>query len=37
MIEEALLHHLRHSENVCAEVSKDKYKIKFTLETKDGE
>jgi signal recognition particle receptor subunit beta len=37
MIEEALLHHLKHTENVEAKVNKEKYKIKFTLETKDGE
>lgn len=37
MIEEALLHHLKYTENVEADANKDKYKIKFTLETKDGE
>mgnify|MGYP000880575130 CR=1 FL=1 len=37
MIEEAILHHLKYTENVEADVSKDKYKIKFTLVTKDGE
>jgi hypothetical protein len=37
MIEEALLHHLKYTENVEADMNKEKYKIKFTLETKDGE
>ena len=36
MIEEALLHHLKYNENVEANANKEKYKIKFTLETKDG-
>jgi len=37
MIEEALLHHLKHVEKVEATVNNDKYKVKFTLVTKDSE
>ena len=37
MIEEALLHHLKHEENVEAQVNPNKYKVKFVLSTKDGE